>query len=323
MSRIIRGTIRLEFQQLDVMPVLKAAVEAVRPMMESKNIRLVCALDAGAGLVSGDPSRLQQIFWNLLANAVKFTPPGGRIEVELERAGPQVQIIVRDDGQGISSDFLPYVFERFRQADASMTRRHGGLGLGLSIVKQLVEMHGGSVRAESAGDGKGATFIASLPLAAGKTADVAAPEKAAGALPDRAPVKLDGVKVLVVEDDPDALHLVVRILTESGADVRGAASADEAAAILQSSRPEVLVSDVGMPGKDGYELIHELRDCLPESLRSIPAIALTALARAEDRIRALQGVFVAHLPKPIESRELLVRVATWAGRGGAGGRKVN
>jgi PAS domain S-box-containing protein len=314
MSRIVAGKLRLSLQQTDLVPALEAAIEAIRPLATAKQIHIRAVLDPLAGPVSADAARLQQIMWNLLANSVKFTPKGGSIEVMLERVNSSAEISISDSGQGIAPDFLPHVFEQFRQEDARIVRRHGGLGLGLSIVKQIVDLHGGEVRAKSAGEGKGATFIVALPIVAamrrsgardftGVTGEFSA---------DFASNVLKGVRVLVVDDDADARELVCHLLSGYEADVRTAASADEAFGLLTDFRPRVLVSDIGMPGKDGFEFIREVRglDC-PE-MRAIPALALTAFARSEDRNRAMLAGFHLHIAKPIEPRELGVAVASLA-----------
>jgi PAS domain S-box-containing protein len=313
MSRIIAGKIRIEVQRVDPVMIVDAAIESVRPAAEAKNIRFAKALDPTAGQVNADGGRLQQIVWNLLTNAIKFTPRGGEVRVSLGRADDQLRIAVSDDGQGIKPEFLPHIFERFRQQDASTTRKHGGLGLGLSIVKQLVELHGGTVHAESDGEGRGARFVVDLPLA-----DV--PPETSGRLrsTDRAdgsdePVSLAGLKLLVVDDEPDARELVGRILRECGAEVLSACSANEAMQLLPQHRPDVILSDIGMPERDGYDLIQEIRSLPYERGGRTPAIALTALARSEDRIRALRAGYQIHISKPVERRELIATVASFAG----------
>jgi CheY-like chemotaxis protein len=279
-------------------------------------------LDPLAGPVSGDPARLQQVFWNLLTNAIKFTPRGGRVQVVLERVNSHLEVSVIDTGEGIRPEFLPHVFDRFRQADATTTRRHGGLGLGLSIVKQLVELHGGSVRAKSAGQGHGATFTVSLPLAV--IHPDPAPEdgrrhpKSGGSAPALVAdlcAEIAGVKVLVVDDEPDARALIRRLLEDCGAAVATAASAAEAMEALQVERPDVLVSDIGMPTEDGYSLIRRVRGLGKEQGGDVPAVALTAYARAEDRMRAIRAGFQMHVPKPVEAAELITMIASLVGRG--------
>jgi CheY-like chemotaxis protein len=276
-------------------------------------------LDSLAGPVSGDANRLQQVVWNLLTNAVKFTPRGGTVQVLLERVNSHLEVSVIDSGQGIAPDFLPHVFDRFRQADGSTTRRHGGLGLGLSIVKHLVEMHGGSVRAKSPGEGQGATFVVALPII------VVHPEAAHRVRPkdpgadepddDCAGSDLDGLRVLVVDDEPDARSLMRRVLRHCGATVEAAGSVPEALALVESFRPDVIVSDVGMPDQDGYDFMRQVR--ARYSAKAIPAAALTAFARAEDRMRAMRAGFQVHLAKPVNPEELVAVVATLAARTGA------
>ena len=318
MSRITSGKVRLEVQPLRPLTFVEAAVETVRPSAESKGIRLEMMLDPLAGPVSGDPSRLQQVLWNLLSNAIKFTPKGGKVQVLLERVNSQIEISVVDTGCGIRPEFLPFVFERFRQAEATTTRRYGGLGLGLSIVKQLVELHGGSVRVKSAGQNRGSTFTVHLPLAA-----VHQPVYGEGRTHPRAPsatrldfttTDLTGLKLLVVDDEPDARELVKRVLSDCGAEVMATGSAEEALRYIESQRPDVLVSDIGMPETDGYELLRRVRALGAERGGKLPAIALTAFARSEDRTRALRAGFLAHIAKPVEPSELGAMVAAVAGR---------
>jgi PAS domain S-box-containing protein len=323
MSRIVNGKIRLDVQRLDLAGVLRAAAETIRPAADAKGVRLQTVLDPQAGPVSGDPGRLQQVFWNLINNAVKFTPRGGQVRVLLERVNSHLEATVSDTGEGIDPAFLPFVFDRFRQADASSTRRHGGLGLGLSIVKQLVELHGGNVRVKSAGPGQGSTFTVSLPLTVvhetGRAEAVARRHPATGgeppADPDPSP-KLTGVRVLVVDDEPDARELIRRLLADCDAVVRVAGSVDEALDVVAAAMPDVLVSDIGLPGKDGYDLIRAVRALDPARGGTIPAVALTAYARSEDRVRALRAGFQTHVIKPVEPAELLAVVASLAGRVG-------
>ncbi|MFO0843676.1 MAG: ATP-binding protein [Gemmataceae bacterium] len=317
LSRIISGKLRLDVQRVALLDVIEQALAAVAPAAEAKGVRLHRVLDPLAGPVSGDPARLQQVVWNLLSNAVKFTPKGGKVQVVLERVNSHVEISVSDTGQGIRPEFLPYVFDRFRQADSSTTRRHGGLGLGLSIVKQLIEMHGGSVRAKSPGEGQGATFTVSLPVPVVHDA-------AAGRRPQPSPEQpcpprthLGGVKVLVVDDESDSRELVRRILRACEAEVFTAGSAEEAAAAAERHRPHVLVSDIGMPGQDGYDLIRRVR-AAGRSAREMPAVALTAFARPEERRRALLAGFQVHIAKPVDPEELVALVASLVGRTGGG-----
>ena len=321
MSRILSGKVRLEVQSLDLTSAVAGAVAAVQPGADAKGVHLrVAAAEPGA-LVTGDPDRLQQVFWNLLSNAIKFTPRGGSVEVSLQRLEPHLQVQVADSGQGIPAEFLPHVFDRFRQADASTTRQHGGLGLGMSIVKQLVELHGGSVRVESPGPGQGSTFCVLLPIkivtpSAGEPQAVS-PEQAQHA-PDlsalQADFQLEGLRVLVVDDEPDARGLVQRLLQDRGVEVRSAGSVAEALQLFRQSPPDLLISDIGMPGENGYSLIRQIRLERAEAGGCVPAIALTAYARAEDRATVLEAGFQVHLTKPIETSELLARVALLAGR---------
>ncbi|MDQ1559951.1 MAG: hypothetical protein QOD32_3011 [Pyrinomonadaceae bacterium] len=324
-SRIITGKLRLDVRPVDLASVVTATVDALRPTAEAKGIRLQSLLDTQAGPVSGDPDRLQQVVWNLLSNAIKFTPKGGRVQVRLERVNSHVEIIVSDSGKGISAEFLPHVFDRFRQADGTSTRRHGGLGLGLSIVRQLVELHGGTVGVESAGENQGATFVVQLPVMV-----TSRQPDAVGVLPRRHPTaggddlsfdcppSLEGLHVLIVDDEPDTRRLLRTVLERCGTEVTTAASAAEALASFTQSKPDIIISDIGMPGEDGYELIGKLRAAEAGSGERTPAIALTAYARVEDRVRALNAGFQVHVPKPIEPVELLAVVASLAGRTGNG-----
>ena len=323
MSSIISGKVRLDVQRLDLASVVNSTIETVRPAAQAKSIRLNVVLDPMAGPVRGDPNRLQQVLWNLLTNSVKFTPKDGRVTVTLARVNSHLEVEVADTGAGIDPAFLPHVFDRFRQADASTTRQHGGLGLGLSIVKQLVEMHGGSISAKSPGQGQGATFRLSLPLSPTSEDSLESANKrehparssAAPAL-DRIPeIDLKGLKVLVVDDEPDARSLIQRVLEDCGAAVTTAASATEAIRILKDGTLEVIVSDIGMPGEDGYALIRRVR-ALGDSNANVPAIALTAYARIEDRVKAIHAGFQLHLSKPVEPVELIAMVESLARRPG-------
>jgi PAS domain S-box-containing protein len=312
-SRIVTGKLRLDLTPVAPHSFIEPAVEAVRPAAEAKGVRLQKLLDTGAEAVLGDPARLQQVVWNLLSNAVKFTPRGGRVEVRLERVNSRLEIAVSDTGAGIAPEFLPHVFERFRQADQRTTRRHGGLGLGLSIVRHLVELHGGTVRADSPGEGAGATFTVSLPVAPvyrREAAEGRAHPAARDALPaHECPERLDGLRLLVVDDEPDARELLAVGLGQCGAEVVTAASARAAVEALTQERFDVLVSDIGMPGEDGYELIRRLRALPAESGGRTPAVALTAYARTEDRLRAMRAGFEMHVSKPVELTELVVVIA--------------
>ena len=311
MSRIISGKLRLEVQTVALAPLVEAAVNTVRPAAAAKEIRVELVLDPVAGPVKGDPSRLQQIFWNLLSNAVKFTPKGGNVQVRLERIDAHVEVSVGDDGRGMAEEFLPFVFDRFRQADSSTTRRHSGLGLGLAVVKQLVELHGGRVAARSPGDNLGATFTVQLPIANARQDEVdrertAAAGTLAPASSDDA--GLENLRLLVVDDDGDTRTILGRVLEERGALVDQASSAAEALRHLEREVYQVIVSDIGMPDMDGYELMRQLRARGDKT----PAIAVTAFARAEDRIRSLQAGYNMHVSKPLEPRELIAVVASLA-----------
>ena len=314
MSRIISGKLRLNVQRVNIGAVIESALETVRLSAEVKDIRLQKVLDPQAGIVSGDPERLQQIVWNLLSNAIKFNPKGGRVQVVLERVNSHIEISVIDTGQGIKPEFLPYVFDRFRQADASTTRNEGGLGLGLAIVKQLTELHGGSVRVKSAGEGKGAAFIIALPLVVVHP-EAVEPEDfdkdgTMSASGDYQEPTLDGVKVLVVDDEPDARELIQRVLEGCNAEVITASSVQEALEALSRFKPHVLISDIGMPQEDGYQLIRKVRERQPDQGGMIPAVALTAYARAEDRKRVLLSGYQMHIAKPIEADELVAVVTS-------------
>jgi PAS domain S-box-containing protein len=319
-SRIISGKLRLDVRTIELPAIIEAALDAVRPAAEAKGVRLQSLIDPLAGPISGDADRLQQVIWNLLTNAIKFTPKGGRVQVKLERVNSHVEIMVSDSGIGISREFLPYVFDRFRQEDAATTRLHGGLGLGLSIVRQLTELHGGTARVESEGEGQGATFIISLPFIAVMSEQVE-PERRHPTASDKSialdcPPSLDGLRVLVVDDEEDTRDLLRAVLEKCGAEVTMAASTAEALDALEALRPDVLVSDLGMPGADGYALIARVRALPAERGGQTPAAALTAYARAEDRLRVLSSGFQIHLPKPVEPMELIIVVANLAGRTG-------
>jgi signal transduction histidine kinase/DNA-binding response OmpR family regulator len=319
-SRIITGKLRLRVRPIELGPVVEAALEAVRPATDAKNIRVDVSLDPGAGIVSGDSSRLQQIVWNLLSNAIKFTPSGGHVEVRLERVGSNAQIAISDNGEGINPEFLPHVFDRFRQADSTFTRTHGGLGLGLAIVRHLVELHGGAVSADSKGRGEGATFAVSFPLLTSSAFNVTDVEQRSetGKLFSAASVDLNGLRVMIVDDELDARDVITAMLEHCGAEVIAACSTAEAVDVLagaaNGSRPDVLVSDIGMPGEDGIDLITKVRALGPDRGGNIPAIALTAYARAEDRARVLAAGYQRHIAKPVEPSTLATVVAVLARR---------
>ena len=311
MSRILSGKVRLDLQPVRPGEFVGTVVESLRPTALAKRIRLDADLDPEAGSVLADTGRMQQVMWNLVSNAIKFTQAGGEVQVSLWREGEQVALRVRDTGAGIRSDFLPYVFDRFRQADTSTTRHHGGLGLGLSIVRQLVELHGGTVGVDSAGEGQGATFTVHLPLQPAlpdwARAPDAAPDEAyaaAAALPD-----LGGTTILALDDDPDSLEVVRTILQASGAEVIAASTPPEALRLLQERRPQVLISDIGMPDMDGFELIRRVRALADTQLCMVPALALSAFARKEDRERAFACGFTDYIVKPVTPALLVEAVA--------------
>jgi signal transduction histidine kinase/ActR/RegA family two-component response regulator len=315
-SRVVSGKMRLDVRPVDLKIVIEGAIDAVRPAADAKTIRLQSVLDPRAGPITGDPDRLRQVVWNLLMNAVKFTSKGGRIQIHLQRVNSHIEIAVSDTGQGIAAGVLPFVFDRFRQGDSSSTRGHGGLGLGLALVKHLVELHGGSVEAQSSGEGKGATFVVKLPLA---IADV--PGGPARLHPTAANVealppglRLDGMRVLVVDDDQDALDLASSILGAAGAQVRSCLSAPEGFAVLQEWRPDVLVSDIEMPGEDGYSLIRKVRALDGQHGGNTPAVALTAYGRTQDRMHSLTAGYSMHVPKPVDPGELTTIIASVAAR---------
>src|SRR2546423_3901617 len=319
-SRIITGKLRLDVRPVGLTAIIEAAADAVRPAAEAKQIQLDMELDYEAGQVSGDPDRLQQVVWNLMSNAIKFTPKGGRVNVQLERAGAEARIRVSDTGRGISAEFMPYLFDRFSQADSSLTRKHGGLGLGLAIVRHLIELHGGTVEAHSAGEGQGATFEVMLPLAIKhesrrifrRDSEFERPPERVGPLFDPQ-ISLAGLRVLVVDDDDDARELVRTVLAYCGAEVRAAASAGQALEALEQFKADVMVSDIEMPGEDGYSLIRKVR-AHGDGASRIAAAAVTAHARTEDRLRALAAGFDTHVAKPVEPSELIAVVASIARR---------
>jgi PAS domain S-box-containing protein len=319
-SRIVAGKIRLNVQAVDVARALEEAIATVKPAADARGVTVQSVLDSGAGPVAGDPERLQQVFWNLLSNAVKFTPRDGRVQVRLARADSQVEIVVSDTGVGIPAEFLPHVFERFRQADSRFSREYGGLGLGLAIARELVHLHGGTIHVASEGQGKGATFRVALPLMivhAEPEVAMQRPAAAHHAAPGIAgDASLDGVRVLVVDDDRDATDLMHEVLEAAGATVITAQSAPEALSLLGHERVHVLLSDVGMPEMDGLELIARVRASADAAVKDVPAAALTAYARSEDRVRALKSGFQMHLAKPIEPAELVAAVIALA-RGSA------
>jgi len=314
-ARALGGNLRLEIGEARIADVIEAALMSVRPAAEAKGVTLEVHVDPSLGAIAADPERLQQIVWNLLSNAIKFTPGGGHVALSASRSESTIVIRVRDDGQGVDPQFLPHIFEPFRQADGSTTRRHGGLGLGLAIVKQLVEAHGGTISARSDGEGKGTTFTVEIPARAparemeahgAVRREVEPHEGAAGA-------RLDGVRLLVVDDDEDSRDLIVCILQDWGASVTSASSAEEAMRLLQQNPPDVILSDIGMPDVDGYALLRQLRGMPPEQGGGVPAIALTAYASEADGARARAAGFQAHVTKPIDPDALTAAVAGLVG----------
>ena len=310
-SRVITGNLRLEMSTVELVPVIKAAMDAVEPAANAKMIKLEASLDPAAGPVSGDAARLQQVVWNLLSNAVKFTPREGRVSIRLERADSQVEIRVTDTGQGISADFLPFIFDRFRQADSSTTRQHGGLGLGLAIVRHLVELHGGTVHAESAGEGRGATIKVRLPILPLRIADFGLrnkelDEESAG--PNPKSEILSGLRVLVVDDEPDARELMKAALESRGAAVITAGDTNEALETLKRRKPDVIISDIGMPGEDGYALIRHVRRLSEEQGGATPAAAVSAYVGEESRQEALAAGYELYVDKPLDPEELIAVV---------------
>jgi CheY-like chemotaxis protein len=319
-SRIITGKLRIDVRPVEPAGILEAAVNSVRPAAEAKEIKLDLEITPATGLVMGDPSRLQQVAWNLLTNAIKFTSAGGQVGVQLMRVNSHVEITVRDNGQGIGADFLPHVFDRFRQADGTTTRSHGGLGLGLAIVRHLVELHGGTIEATSPGAGLGSTFTVHLPLlsknalaanARGVATNVSAEE---GKNATDSSSVLEGLRVLIVDDEADTLDLIVAVLSRCGAEVKAAADAATALTEFGRWKPDLIISDIGMPGEDGYSLIRKVRAQESGQHNRIPAIALTAYASVEDRLRSLSAGFQMHMAKPLEPSELIAVVANLAGR---------
>jgi len=317
LSRITTGKMRLDVRRVEMTGVLQGALDAVRPAADAKMIRMHTSIDPGGGHVTGDAARLQQIVWNLLMNAVKFTPRGGEVHLRLGCVNSSVHIVVSDTGQGIAPAMLPHVFERFRQADSSSTRAHGGLGLGLALVKHLVQLHGGTVAAHSDGDGKGATFTVVLPTTPALLPAEFAPRDQPSAVPVESQqkiVRLDGLRVLVADDDAESVALADAILMGAGADVCACPSAAAAFDMLRHWRPDVIVSDIEMPGEDGYGLMQRVRALAPRDGGETPAIALTAYGRPMDRLRALGSGFNMHVPKPVDPGELTAIIADLAGR---------
>jgi signal transduction histidine kinase/CheY-like chemotaxis protein len=322
-SRIVSGKFRLSVREVDLASVIRAAVEAVQHAADARQIRIQLVLDDQGGQIFGDADRLQQAFWNILSNAIRFTPAGGRVYVKLWRPNSHAEVVVSDSGVGIGPEFLPHVFERFRQADASSTRAHGGLGLGLAIVRHVVELHGGSVSAASDGEGKGTTITVKLPLAPLRGAAAGDTQLASAARTEIASVeaapRLEGLHVLVVDDDADSRELLSMTLKRCGARVSTAPAARRAFQVFAETQPDIILSDIEMPDEDGYWLLSQIRALPPELGGRVPAAALTAYARSEDRVKALERGFQAHLAKPIDAHELVAIVGTLAARPQRGG----
>ncbi len=313
-SRIVSGRLRLNLRPFQLIDVIEAAIEVIRPAVEAKAIRLQVLLDPAAGPVAGDPDRLQQVMSNLLSNSVKFTPRGGRVQVQLQRVNSQIEIVVSDTGQGIEPDVLPFIFERFRQGESGSTREHGGLGLGLTIARHLTELHGGIITARSEGRGKGAQFTVELPIqAAVQPLEASAEERshptARQTLKGDTP-SLAGLRILVVDDEADAREVLSLVLSGAGAEVAAVESARHAMDLIGRWKPDLLVSDIGMPHEDGFTLIRTVRALPAEQGGGIPAIALTAFARTQDRLRILSAGYQMHVPKPVEPLELLTVIAS-------------
>jgi CheY-like chemotaxis protein len=327
-SRILKGAIRIVKQPVDLVAVARAAVDALRPVATSRKVHLAFEASPGNRVVNGDAGRLQQVIWNLLANAIKFTPEGGDVRVSIESSNDCIEVRVVDSGQGISPDFLPHVFERFRQGEDATTQRHTGLGLGLGIVLQLVERHGGTVHAASPGLGQGATFTVKLPVAAGGAprGAIARVERRTMSLATTAPAprrqRLDGLRILVVDDDADGRTLASLVLSQAGARVQAVASAREALHVLEGDRPDALVSDIDLPGEDRYTLIRQIRQYEIEHGGFLPAVALTGCAGADDRARTLAAGFQVHAPKPVEPAALIAAIAAITGGPGHDTRTV-
>ena len=312
-SAIVSGRLRLNIRPSNLGSVVKAALEVVRPAAQAKSIHLEVSIEPAAHAVAGDPDRLQQVCWNLLSNAIKFTHSGGTVQVRVQRTGSSAELVVSDNGKGIPSNLLSVIFERFRQGDGSTTREHGGLGLGLAIVKHLVELHGGEAEARSEGPGKGAEFVVRLPLLIGqRSAELSEqiqihPNAGEGSVPT---TSLMGLRILAVDDEIDTTAVTAAILVSAGAEVKTAASVSQAMDLMKQWRPDVLISDIGMPDEDGYDLIRKVRAQPSENQRNIPAIALTAFARTRDRLKVLSAGYQMHVPKPIEPLELVTVVAS-------------
>jgi signal transduction histidine kinase/ActR/RegA family two-component response regulator len=318
-SRIISGKLRLNVKAIQLISVIQAAVDSVHPAFEAKGVQLEMVWDAASVRIVGDENRLQQVFWNLLSNAMKFTPKGGRVQITVKRIESQARIIVSDTGEGITPEFLPQVFEPFRQADGSITKGHGGLGLGLAIVRRLVEMHGGAISVMSGGRGQGATFTVSIPIVPVRQTALAAPiDSTTIATSEKTAINtelpnLTGIRVLAVDDEGDTRAMIRGVLEQFGANVLTAGSAEEALEVFPGWKPDVLLFDIGMPQEDGNMLIQKVRQLEAKEGRNTPAIALTAYARVEDRMRALAAGYQMFIPKPVEAGELVVTIANLIG----------
>jgi CheY-like chemotaxis protein/nitrogen-specific signal transduction histidine kinase len=315
-SRITMGKLRLDVRPVQPAAVITAAVESLRFAADARNIRIQTVLDSHAGPVSGDFERLQQVVWNLLSNAIKFTPKNGRVQVVLERVNSHIEIRVSDTGRGIKPEFLPYIFDRFSQADAITTRSHGGLGMGLAISKAIMELHGGSIAASSEGEGKGSTFTVSLPVMPVNHTDVPAERihpRGWAEISLECPPEVAGLKILVVDDDADTCDMIRTVLEQCGSDVQTATTAEAGLELFKTRKPDVVISDIGLPEVDGYEFIRRIREDERGRRTKVPAVALTAFARIEDRVKALASGYQMHVAKPVEPGELLTIVASLAG----------
>jgi signal transduction histidine kinase/ActR/RegA family two-component response regulator len=317
-SRIISGNLRLDVQPIVLTSVIKAAMDSVQPAADSKGLQLQVVVDPAVDNARGDAARLQQVIWNLLSNSIKFTPNGGHVSVKVEGSDSTAEITVTDTGDGISNEFLPFVFDRFKQGDGSITRKHDGLGLGLAIARHLVELHGGTIEAESAGEGLGSAFKVRLPLGTASTTEVtlvdSAELPALPGLPIAESPDLNGIRILVVDDETDAREMLRVVLEEFGADVITASSARDALDVLPQWKPNVLVSDIGMPEEDGYVLIKKVRGLAAEADGKIPAIALTGYVRVEERMRALEAGYQMFVPKPVDVGELATMILSLCDR---------
>jgi CheY-like chemotaxis protein/two-component sensor histidine kinase len=317
-SRIITGNLRLDLHPLNLAPIVDAALDALRPTADVKGIRLQTRFEPGECLVKGDPNRLRQVIWNLLSNAIKFTQRGGSVNIDLKCVESTARLRVSDTGDGISAEFLPYVFDRFRQAEGSISRKQGGLGLGLAVARHLVELHGGTITAESEGLGQGSVFSVDLPMTQERRDPARAEERRREVDRRRTRkgvVRLDGVHVLLVEDDDDSRKLLGTMLRRYGARVTSTKSAAEALEVFEGELPDVMISDIGMPDQDGYELIRKLRTLPVEKGGATPAIALTGYASRKDRERALSSGYQQHMAKPIEQVDMIRAIAALIGRG--------